>query len=954
MSINSNSTNLKLDTARHSFAHLMASAVQMYFKQENNINQKLSKILKESLATGRQIFVDCLILNQGGEVFAQKRSGDRKKFPNCWDLPGGGLESGENIWECVKRELLEELQFELVEIIDVIDVLDFELPVEMRSETENYHQRVIQIVVKVVDYSKPVLEQGKAVDYKWINAGNQEILLEGRSNRDEVSNRYTFDTVQKGLDYKSKNIQFGVGPVIENGCYYDFILPRNLVPEDLKKIEKTIRELIKKDLQFEKKEWELSDAIEYFKTQNQPLKVELLENLRDNGTTNLSEEEKNDLYTPNPLKGESVPTITTYSIVDVKTGESIFSDLCKGPHVDDYTPNPLERGLSEKYDANTEAITELGRFPFNNNLVERAKKMLENPTIQESLVWNNILKSKLTGFKFTQQKIIDNYILDFYCSELLIAIELDGDQHLKANNLEYDKIRDNLLNSFGVKVIRISNDEASDIELLTKQIKNIIDQRKNELSGGKPPFKGVGGIVSGGVTPLSNIGFSLDKFSASYWRGDQERGINMQRLYALVFETNEELDKFKNDREEAKKRDHRVLNQTQKYYTISDLVGAGLTLFQPNGMIIRQNIQDYLWQLHKNKGYKRVWTPHIAKIALYETSGHAAKFGDELFKVKGKTDDFIMKPMNCPHHMQIFADNQFSYRDMPVRYFEPATVYRDEKPGQLSGFTRVRCITQDDGHLFCRTNQIQEEVSVIVNVIREFYQTVDMQASWVSLSVRDNSDNYLGSDEMWNTAEKALEEVAISNNLNYTRVEGEAAFYGPKLDFMFKDCLGREWQLATIQCDFNLPERFDLSFTNESGEKERPVVIHRAISGSLERFMGVIIDHYAGKFPFWLAPEQIRILTINDQVLDHVNKITDILNDSLLMKPLKYNEIRHSVDKRSESLGKKIREAKNDKIPMLMVVGLQDVENNQVSIEYNGESVKVGLDELKVWIGNIG
>jgi threonyl-tRNA synthetase len=454
---------------------------------------------------------------------------------------------------------------------------------------------------------------------------------------------------------------------------------------------------------------------------------------------------------------------------------------------------------------------------------------------------------------------------------------------------------------------------------------------------------------------LQNMGFKLDKFSASYWRGDQARGINMQRLYALVFETKDELKAFVAQREEAKKRDHRVLNQTQKYFTISELVGAGLPLFQPNGMLLRKNIQNYLWQLHSKKGYKEVWTPHIAKEELYITSGHAAKFGDELFKVQGKTENFFMKPMNCPHHMQIFADNQFSYRDMPVRYFEHATVYRDEKPGQLSGFTRVRSITQDDGHLFCRVGQIKQEVSTIVAIIREFYDTIGMEASWVSLSVRDMNDlgKYLGGNEVWELAEKSLEEAAIENKLNYKRVEGEAAFYGPKLDFMFKDCMGREWQLATIQCDFNLPEKFDLSFVNEESEKERPVVIHRAISGSVERFLGVIIDNFAGKFPFWLAPEQIRILTINDEVLPFVDKIKEQLDSVVLMHPLKYNEVRYSVDTRMESLGKKIRESKLDKVPMFIVVGMKDVEEGIVSIEYAGESVKVPLGEVKVWMENV-
>jgi threonyl-tRNA synthetase len=272
--------------------------------------------------------------------------------------------------------------------------------------------------------------------------------------------------------------------------------------------------------------------------------------------------------------------------------------------------------------------------------------------------------------------------------------------------------------------------------------------------------------------------------------------------------------------EEAKKRDHRILGKKLKLFTVSDMVGSGLPLIQPNGMIIREAIKDYLWDLHKDRGYDRVCTPHLAKEELYQTSGHAGKYLEDMFSVYGGTskENFFLKPMNCPHHMQIFADNQFSYRDMPVRYFEPATVYRDEKTGQLSGLTRVRSITQDDGHLFCRVGQIAEEVGVIVDIIKEFFTTFGlMDGYWVSLSVRDPAtpEKYLGGNEVWEIAEQALEDAAIANNLNYKRMPGEAAFYGPKLDFMFRDAIGREWQLSTIQCDFNQPNRFKLSFKNE-------------------------------------------------------------------------------------------------------------------------------------------
>ena len=313
-----------------------------------------------------------------------------------------------------------------------------------------------------------------------------------------------------------------------------------------------------------------------------------------------------------------------------------------------------------------------------------------------------------------------------------------------------------------------------------------------------------------------------------------------------------------------------------KIFTISDLVGSGLVLWQPNGALLRDLLKRYLWQLHQDKGYVQVETPHLAKIDLYKTSGHYEHY-KENFQVKGKDEDFMVKPMNCPHHMQIFDDNQFSYRDLPIRYFEPAIVYRDEKSGQLSGLSRVRSITQDDGHLFVREDQIEDEVQVIASIIKEFWKNFDMlDGFWVSLSVRgEDKSEFLGSDEVWTKAETALENAAKVAELPYKRIEGEAAFYGPKLDFMFRDVMDREWQLATIQCDFNLPERFNLSYIDENGDKQRPVVIHRAISGSLERFIGLLIENTAGRFPFWIAPEQVRILTVNDsdEVMTYVSKV---------------------------------------------------------------------------------
>ena len=451
-----------------------------------------------------------------------------------------------------------------------------------------------------------------------------------------------------------------------------------------------------------------------------------------------------------------------------------------------------------------------------------------------------------------------------------------------------------------------------------------------------------GGHSENPAKEISSDSFKLERLAGAYWRGDEKNPM-LTRIYGLSFETKEALDAHLLQREEAIKRDHRKIGAEMKLFTLSPLVGAGLPLMQPKGMIIRSEIESYLWSLHKDKGYSRVWTPHLAKEDLYVASGHAAKFGDELFRVSGKDEKFFMKPMNCPHHMQIFADNQFSYRDMPIRYFEPATVYRDEKSGQLGGLTRVRAITQDDGHLFCRINQINDEVSTIVSIIKEFYATMGMmEGYWVSLSVRDaDSSKYLGSDEVWNAAESALETAAKSNGLNYKRVEGEATFYGPKLDFMFKDAIGREWQLATIQCDFNLPERFDLTFTNEKGEKERPVVIHRAISGSLERFMGVMIEHFAGAFPLWMSPVQAVILPISENHLEYARTIAAQMRSANIRIEL--------ADQ--DSLGKRIRNTKIAKIPYTVVVGDQEVEAQTATLE--GRAGKIGALPLSEIIAKL-
>ena len=450
------------------------------------------------------------------------------------------------------------------------------------------------------------------------------------------------------------------------------------------------------------------------------------------------------------------------------------------------------------------------------------------------------------------------------------------------------------------------------------------------------------------VKNLSETGpFKLVRVAGAYWRGDEKRPM-LTRIYGVAFATDEELEEYLKRQEEAKKRDHRKLGKELDLFCFSDLVGAGLPMFTPRGTELRELMANYSLSLRANEGFKKVWTPHITKTDLYKTSGHYAKFGDELFMVHSQVsgEDFAMKPMNCPHHAQIFASRPRTYREMPVRYMEATTDYRDEKTGELGGLSRVRSLTQDDSHVFCRNDQIKDEVKRLVGVVKELYGTLGMQKLRARLSYRSDEDKYLGDKKLWDMAQKQIKQAAIDNGLDYFEQEGEAAFYGPKIDFMAEDAIGREHQLATIQLDFVQPERFGLEFTNSKGEKERPVMIHHATLGSIERFLSVFIEHTAGWFPFWCAPEQVRIVTVNNSVSDYVAKITEVLDGIILDKPLKYNELRYTVDESADSLGKKIRRATEMRIPAVLVVGPKDAEEGIVSVRLRDKEEKIKLSKL--------
>ena len=516
----------------------------------------------------------------------------------------------------------------------------------------------------------------------------------------------------------------------------------------------------------------------------------------------------------------------------------------------------------------------------------------------------------------------------------------------------------------------ISGDQSFKIELLndlkrsgTTVASELAGEKMGSVPDGDSKVETVSLYSQGDYTDLCRGGhvdstgkvgaFKLTKTAGAYWRGN-ENNPQMQRIYGVAFATQEELDEYLNRLEIAKQRDHRKLGKELDLYTTSPLVGIGLPLFTPRGTILRDIVAQYSNQLRQKFGFEKVWTPHITKKDLYETSGHWAKFGEELFLVKSQetSDEMALKPMNCPHHTQIFASRPRSYRDMPVRYLETTTDYRDEKTGELGGLNRVRSLTQDDSHIFCRTDQIEGEINNLLAAARELYGSIDMKLR-VRLSYRDESDSYLGDLSLWDSAQNQLKSAVEKVGLDYFEQEGEAAFYGPKIDFMATDAIGREHQVATVQLDFVQPQRFGLEYADADGDFTTPVMIHCALLGSIERFLSVFIEHTGGWFPFWAAPEQVRILTINDTVLEYVDKITTTLSDITLMKPVRYNDVRFTIDSRNESLGKKIREATSMKIPVQLIVGPKDVKANEVSVRTQSGEEKISLEQLAEYIKSL-
>jgi len=579
-----------------------------------------------------------------------------------------------------------------------------------------------------------------------------------------------------------EDVQFGVGPVLETGAYYDFVLPRTIVPEDLAKIDKAYQRLLQRNLVFVRREMPLDDAVEYFKNAHQPLKAELLADLKKYGTTRLDEESR-------AAVESGAETVSFYDIVDKDNDKIIFTDLCRGPHVES-------------------------------------------------------------------------------------------------------------------------------------------------------------------VKELRTLGVKADKFSAAYWRGDQARNISMQRLYVLIFESPADLESFITKREEAVKRDHRTLGRDLELFFFHE-TAPGLAYWLPKGLAIKQLLVKYWQDYHKERGYQEIASPLLNKKELWETSGHWAHYKDDMFTMKSKNDeDWALKPMNCPNAMVCFGFKPRSYRDLPLRFSDTDTLHRDEIAGALHGLMRARSFSQDDSHNFVMESQIRSEIEAILQIARDFYGIFGL-ADKVKLNLSTRPDDFMGDIETWNKAEAELKDVLDKSGFNYGIKEKDGAFYGPKIDIYFEDAIGREWQCGTVQLDFQLPRNFNLQYTAEDGSLQTPVVIHRAIYGSLERFIGIIIEHFGGRLPFWFAPLQVKVLTLNETVTNYAEKVLDTLTNTVLSEPVRNNILRFELDSRNESLGRKIRDAEKQKVPVILIVGPKDEAENVVSVRSQKGEEKIALKELKTYLESL-
>jgi len=512
-----------------------------------------------------------------------------------------------------------------------------------------------------------------------------------------------------------------------------------------------------------------------------------------------------------------------------------------------------------------------------------------------------------------------------------------GDRSLSSDEFKVieDKIMELARKGRAYERKEVSKKDA--IEYFTKKGDKYKLDLLNDLEDGTITFYTQGNFTDLCRGPhIPDTGFvkavKLMNIAGAYWRGD-EKGKQLTRIYGITFPKQKELSEYLTLLEEAKKRDHRKLGKELELFTFSEKVGMGLPLWLPKGAQLREKLESFLRKAQLKAGYLPVVTPHIGNKELYVTSGHYEKYGADSFqpiRTPAEGEEFFLKPMNCPHHCEIYKSKPHSYKELPIRYAEFGTVYRYEQSGELHGLTRVRGFTQDDAHLFCRTDQVKDEFIKVIDLVLYVFKALDFHEFTAQISLRDpeNKSKYIGSDENWEKAEKAIIEAAAEKGLKTVVELGEAAFYGPKLDFMVKDALGRKWQLGTIQVDYNLPERFELEYTGSDNQKHRPVMIHRAPFGSMERFIAVLIEHCGGNFPLWLSPEQVTVLGISEKFNEFAQYVSEFLNNS---------DIRASVDERDEKIGRKIRDAEVRKVPYMLVIGEKEALTNSVSVRKHGQ-----------------
>lgn len=591
----------------------------------------------------------------------------------------------------------------------------------------------------------------------------------------------------------------------------------------------------------------------------------------------------------------------------------------------------------------------------NGQVIDATRPITEDGTLQlltwtdtdgKSTMWHSsahlmaeALESLYPGVKFGYGPAIENgFYYDIDLGDRTIS---DEDlKKLEAKMAELAKQNNNYQRK------EVSKTDA--LQYFTKKGDEYKLETINELEDGSITFYTQGGFTDLCRGPhIPNTGFikavKLTNIAGAYWRGNEKNKM-LTRIYGITFPTQKELDEYLTLVEEAKKRDHRKLGKELELFTFSERVGLGLPLWLPKGAQLRERLQQFLQKAQLEAGYLPVVTPHIGNKNLYITSGHYEKYGKDSFQpihTPEEGEEFMLKPMNCPHHCEIYRASPKSYKDLPVRFAEFGTVYRYEQHGELHGLTRVRGFTQDDAHLFCRPDQVKEEFIKVIDLVLYVFRSLNFTEYTAQISLRDKEDRskYIGSDENWNLAEQAIIESAREKGLNTVVEYGEAAFYGPKLDFMVKDALGRKWQLGTIQVDYNLPERFELEYIGADNQKHRPVMIHRAPFGSLERFIAVLIEHCAGKFPLWLTPTQVKVLPISDKSLIYAEKIAELLKNA---------EIRAEIDDRNEKIGKKIREAELAKVPYMLVLGEKEATDEVVAVrrQAKGDLGAMSLDQF--------